>query len=66
VSREEIHGPSFFAEATVTGDSFLDTEFPPIFTGMYDYLSVMFFHRAGSDVLLKMEITTFSLDHPFR
>jgi hypothetical protein len=24
VSREKVHGPFFFAKATVTGDSFLD------------------------------------------
>ena len=24
VSREKVHGPFFFTEATVTGDSFLD------------------------------------------
>jgi hypothetical protein len=36
----------------------------PIFTGMHEYFSVVFFNSTGSDVLLK-ETTTFSLGHPF-
>jgi hypothetical protein len=35
----------------------------PIFTGMYECFSIVFFNSAGSDVLQK-ETTTFSLGHP--
>ena len=38
---------------------------PPIFTGMYECFSIVFFNNAGSDVLQK-ETTTFSLGHPVR
>jgi hypothetical protein len=37
----------------------------PIFTGMYECFSIVFFHSAGSDVLLQVE-TTFSLGNPLR
>ena len=36
---------------------------PPIFTGMYECFSVVFFNSAGSDVLQK-ETTTLPLGHP--
>jgi hypothetical protein len=35
---------------------------PPIFTGMYECFSIVFFNSSGSDVLQK-ETTTFSLGH---
>ena len=35
----------------------------PIFTGMYEYFSIVFINSAGSDVLQK-ETTTFSFGHP--
>jgi len=38
---------------------------PPIFTGMYECFSIVFFNIAGSDVLQK-ETTTFSFGHPVR
>jgi hypothetical protein len=38
---------------------------PPIFTGMYDSYSVVFFNSAGSDVL-QMETLAFSFGHPVR
>jgi len=38
---------------------------PPIFTGMYECFSIVFFNSAGSDVLQK-ETTTFSFGHPVR
>ena len=41
------------------------TVLPPIFTGMYECFSIVFFNSAGSDVLQK-ETTTFSLGHPVR
>ena len=41
------------------------TVFPPIFTGMYECFSIVFFNSAGSDVLQK-ETTTFSLGHSVR
>jgi hypothetical protein len=37
----------------------------PIFTGMYEYFSVVFFNNAGSDVQQK-ETTTFYFGHPVR
>ena len=37
----------------------------PIFIGMYECFSIVFFKSAGSDVLQK-ETTTFSLGHPVR
>ena len=88
VYRENVHGPFFSTEATMTGDSFLgmlenwllpqlntsyddyilqmDGAHPhPIFTGMYECFSIVFFYSAGSDVLHN-ETTTFSLGHPVR
>ena len=41
------------------------TVFAPIFTGMYECFSIVFFNSAGSYVLQK-ETTTFSLGHPVR
>jgi len=38
---------------------------PPIFTGMYECFSIMFFNIARLDMLQK-ETTTFSLGHPVR
>jgi len=38
---------------------------PPIFTGMYEFFSIVFFNSAESDVLQK-KTTTFSLGHPVR
>jgi len=38
---------------------------PPIFTGMYECFSIVFFNSAGSDVLQE-ETTTSSLGHPIR
>jgi hypothetical protein len=38
---------------------------PLIFTRMYECFSIMFFHRAGSD-MLQMKTTTSSLGHPIR
>ena len=43
----------------------LDGVPPPIFTGMYERFSTVFFNSAGSDVLEK-ETTTFSHGHPVR
>jgi len=40
------------------------TVLPPVFTGMYEWFSIVFFNSAGSEVLQK-ETTTFSLGHPF-
>ena len=37
----------------------------PIFIGMYECFSIVFFNSAGSDVLQK-DTTTFSLDHLVR
>ena len=42
-----------------------DGALPPIFTGMYECFSIVFFNSAGSDLLQK-EKTTFSLGHPVR
>ncbi|PNF17817.1 hypothetical protein B7P43_G05807 [Cryptotermes secundus] len=39
---------------------------PPIFTGMYECFSIVFFHSAAADVLLQMETTASSLGHPVR
>jgi hypothetical protein len=41
------------------------TVLPPIFAGMYECFSIVFFNSAGSDVLQK-KTTTFSLGHPVR
>ena len=38
---------------------------PPIFTGMYECFSLVFFSSAGSNMLQK-ETTKFSLGHPVR
>ena len=41
------------------------TVLPPIFTGMYECFSLVFFSSAGSNMLQK-ETTKFSLGHPVR
>ena len=41
----------------------MDDDPPPIFTGMYECFSIVFFNSSGSDVLQK-ETATFSLGHP--
>ena len=38
---------------------------PPVFPGMYECFSILFFNSVGSDVLQK-ETTNFSLGHPVR
>ena len=43
----------------------LESAPPPIFTGMYECFSILFFNNAGSDVLQK-ETTSFSFGHPVR
>ena len=43
----------------------LDGAPTPIFTGMYECFSIVFFNSAESDVLQK-ETNTFSLGHPVR
>jgi hypothetical protein len=55
--------PNWITMIMITFYNWMQLPPPPIFTWMYECLSIMFFHSAESDVL-RMETTTFSLGHP--
>jgi len=61
--RETGCYPNWTPNMTITFCNW--TVLPPIFTGMYECFSIVFFNSDGSDVLQK-ETTTFSLGHTVR